>query len=110
MTPEESEKKERQLIAVLKEGVSYRKIAALFDVSMPTLITIARREGIKRAHYGGESNPKRDKQIIKEIKQGLPYKEIASHYGISDSWVWKLAKRNGIKRGRGRRSLQKGKE
>lgn len=91
-----------EIVSLLREGVSLRKISTLYPVSLPTLKRILENNGITHNRYKRKSNKKftlsaeEQREVKHCLSNGEKLKDLASRYGVSRNTLSAYLKECGI--------------
>ena len=75
--------REREVLELLRRGLSYREVAETLGVSYSTVKVLAHRLRRKGVNLAGQRLSRRERLVLELLRQGKPYREIAGLLGIS---------------------------
>ena len=92
LTPAEQER----AIALIRQGMSLRKVAEHFDISYEAIRRLTKRQGIELRRGERRLTPNQLEQAYELLKADAPLREVARQFGIHPESLRRLARRDGV--------------
>jgi len=92
LTPAEQER----AIMLIRQGMSLRQVADLFDVSYELIRRLVQAHDIERRQSGRRLTPEQLEEAYGLLKLGIPFRDVAQRYGIHHESLRRLTKRDAV--------------
>ena len=92
LTPAEQER----AIMLIRQGMSLRQVADLFNVSYELMRRLAKSYNIERRQGGRRLTPEQLEEAYRLLKLGISFRDVAQRYGIHHESLRRLTKRDAV--------------
>ena len=92
LTPAQQE----QAIMLIRQGMSLRRVAELFETSYELIRRLAKGHGIELQSHERKLSSEQLEEAYALLRAGASLRKVAARFGISDESLRRLAKRDGV--------------